>query len=356
MKIGEFIKTMPRLKRYLLVRLRYLTLKKIINFIICEYSMYRKKSNLKSYPYEMLIEPTNICNLACPLCFVGSGKVGRKKMYMSIDKFNRVIDDLSPYLFHAFLYHQGEPLFHKKIIEFIRYAHDANIATTICSNLSFALDDALIEDIIKSGLDTIVISIDGTDSETYQQYRVGGDYEKVFKNLSKFVEIKKRLKLKTPHIEWQFIVMKHNEHQIEQAKSLARQIGVDSIAFINALLTHSSYDSEMSEVWLPKNSKYRNRVLLDKSDDLIYGCWWPWRTAIIHCDGNISPCAYTYYDRDDFANYGKSFKHIWNNKHFMAARRFISRNEITPGIELPCSKCSAINHCKTKHLIGDLPE
>lgn len=323
-----------------------MTLKKIINFIVCEYSICRNAYNLKSYPYEMLIEPTNICHLACPLCFVGRGNVGRKKQYMSIDVYKHIIDELGPYVFHAFLYHQGEPLFHKRIIEFISYAHNANIATTICTNLSFPLDDVLIEDIIRSGLDTIVISIDGTNSETYRQYRVGGDYDKVLYNLSKFVEMKKQLKADTPHIEWQFIVMKHNEHQIEQAKRLAEQVGVDSIVFINVLLPHSDYNAEMSEAWLPTNAKYRNRILLDKTDDLIGGCWWPWRAAIFHCDGNVSPCAYTYYDCDDFAKYDTSFIHIWNNERFLAARKLISKNEITPGLKLPCLNCSAINNEK----------
>ena len=163
------------------------------------------------------------------------------------------------------------------------------------------------------------MAIDGISETTYNQYRLGGDYLKIIENVKSFMALKKQGGYKKPFIEWQFVVFKHNEHEIEDAKKLAKSIGVDNLVFIPA---YTEDDNNHQD----DNTKYKSRKspLLNRKD-----CKDLWTTSTILWDGSIAACCSDYYGDSGFGNINeKSFINIWNNIKFQE-----SRNVIKLGIE-----------------------
>ncbi|MFC1571221.1 radical SAM/SPASM domain-containing protein [Candidatus Margulisiibacteriota bacterium] len=341
MRLLSLFNNINRLMYYCRVRLKYLTIKKLINLILTEYFYFKKQIFLKSYPYELIIDPTNACQLKCPICYTGRNKSGREKGVMKFSPFKEIIDELSPYALHVFLHNWGEPFLHKEILKFIHYAHNANLATTISSNLSFPLKNNQIEEIIDSGLDTLVISADGITPGVYGEYRIGGNFEQVLANIKLLAQKKREKKSKTPHLEWQFLVMRHNEHQIAKVEKFAKGLGINSVVLGNICFLHNETDLKIIEKWLPTNKSFVNKKWHDKCDNLIKGCWWLWRAVVINWDGRVTPCCYLDNSTSDFASFNRPFKDIWNNSYYTSARNLFTKRKINSTINTICNNCNA---------------
>ena len=133
----------------------------------------------------------------------------------------------------------------------VRYASDKKIYTATSTNAHF-LTKENAEKTVQSGLDRLIISIDGTTQEVYENYRIGGKLEKVLEGTKNIIQAKKRLKVSKPHIIFQFLVVRPNEHQIQEAKELAKKLGVDEIKFKTAQI----YDYENGSDLIPTLDKY----------------------------------------------------------------------------------------------------
>ena len=131
------------------------------------------------------------------------------------------------------MYFQGEPYLNPDFLEFIRYANSKNIYTATSTNAHY-LDDEKARKTVESGLDRLIISIDGSSQDTYEQYRIGGQLEKVLEGTKNVIRWKEKLGSKTPHVIFQYLVVKPNEHQLEEVQKLADEIGVDEVAFKTA--------------------------------------------------------------------------------------------------------------------------
>ena len=92
----------------------------------------------------------------------------------------------------------------------------------------------VLEDLVKYQVRRITVSIDGASSETYQKYRVGGDFERVIANVRKLNEYKKAYKSEYPRLRWQFIVFDHNVHELRAAQDMAKSLGMDFYAKPNS--------------------------------------------------------------------------------------------------------------------------
>jgi len=166
-----------------------------------------QKNILWGRPPVLTIEPTNLCNLRCPLCTTGNGEMTRAPGQMNLNTFKHILNKMADDIFFLLLYHQGEPYLNKDFLEFVRLAKKKNIYCTTSTNAHY-FSEQNIRDTIASGLDSMIVSIDGVTQETYEQYRVKGSLEQVIEGSRRFMQIKKELKSKTPLIAWQFLVMK----------------------------------------------------------------------------------------------------------------------------------------------------
>jgi len=319
--------------------LKHMTFKRFFNVCIVEWEMMMGRSFLRGYPYQLVIDPSNICLLRCPLCFTGRKNLGRPQGQISFDLFKKVIDELGRFGLHVFLHNWGEPLLHKDIYEFIRYASEANLGTTLSSNLSFQMSEEAAEKLISSGLENLIVSLDGASRRTYEIYRIGGNFDQVVSNICLLARKKKELSKKLPLLEWQFLMMRHNEEEISEAQHKFQELGFDSIFFAKVNLPHNENDPNLAEDWLPVDKRKRLSYSYDKAENITGRCWWLWRAIVINYDGGVSPCCYIDDKNTDFGNIAHdSLNNIWNSISYRSARTLFSSNKSTANRTV-CDSC-----------------
>lgn len=296
-----------------------------------QYSRKTGKANISGLPISIAIEPTTSCNLRCPECPSGLRSFTRPTGMLDQPLYQRIIDQLAPSLNYLTFYFQGEPYLHPDFLSMVKYAADKNIYTATSTNAHY-LNDERARMTVESGLDRLIISIDGTTQDTYQSYRVGGSLEKVMEGARNMVMWKKKLKSATPHLMFQFLVVKPNEHQIPEVYKLAKEIGIDEVV----LKTAQIYNYENGSDLIPVQDQYaRYKKQADGKytikNKLDNNCWKMWHSCVITWDGKVVPCCF---DKDAHHVLGDlnttSFKDIWNSKAYNNFRQSLlrSRSEI----------------------------
>ena len=202
-------------------------------------------------PFSISFEPTTSCNLRCPECPSGLRAFTRPIGMLEKDFFTNTIEELHKEMMYLIFYFQGEPYLNPDFLDMVKFATQKKIYTATSTNAHYLNDDNARRT-IESGLDRLIISIDGTTQEVYQQYRIGGKLEKVLEGARNIVKWKKQLNSKTPYVFFQFLVVKPNEHQIEDIKKLAKEIGVDDVRFKTAQI----YDYENGNALIPTIDKF----------------------------------------------------------------------------------------------------
>jgi MoaA/NifB/PqqE/SkfB family radical SAM enzyme len=170
---------------------------------------------------------------------------------LDVDFFKNKIDELKDHLIYLTFYFQGEPYLHSKFLEMAKYASENKIYTATSTNGHY-LNDQNARKTVESGLDRLIISIDGTSQETYENYRIGGTLDKVIEGTKNIIRWKKELKSSKPHVVFQFLVVKQNEHQLAEVIRLAKELDVDDLQFKTAQI----YDFENGSPLIPENEKY----------------------------------------------------------------------------------------------------
>src|SRR5687767_12618118 len=302
-------------------------------------SKWTKKPVQWGYPVSVSFEPTTSCNLRCPECPSGLRAFTRPTGMLKKDFFRETIDQLYKDLYYLVFYFQGEPYLNPDFLDMVKYANSKGIYTATSTNAHYLNDDNARKT-VESGLDRLIISIDGTTQDVYQQYRVGGKLSKVLEGARNIVKWKKELNSKTPFVFFQFLVVKPNEHQVEDVKKLAKEIGVDEVRFKTAQVY--DYENDPNNL-IPTNTKYSRYTknadgTHSAKNKLSNHCWKLWHANVITFDGLVVPCCF---DKDAMHQLGnlknESFKNIWNNSNY---KQF--RNELLLGrknIDI-CANCS----------------
>jgi radical SAM protein with 4Fe4S-binding SPASM domain len=254
------------------------------------------------------------------------------------DFFRDTIDQLSKDLLYLVFYFQGEPYLNPDFLKMVKYASGKKIYTATSTNAHY-LSEENARKTVESGLDRLIISIDGTTQDVYQQYRVGGQLNKVLEGTKNIVKWKKELKSKTPFIIFQFLVVKPNEHQIEEVKKLGAELGVDGVWFKSAQVY--DYERDPNQL-IPENEKYSRYKKKDGryvyKGRLANHCWRLWHDPVITWDGLVAPCCF---DKDAQHKLGdlknQSFREIWNNKEYRQFRQKIMSGRKNIDI---CANCS----------------
>lgn len=332
-----------RLLSYLGSLVRHSTTRRVANLFQNEYEYQTRKTVLKSYPPQITVDITNRCPLHCPLCATGQGDLQRPHSVMPLDDFRSLVRQVAPRAFQVFLYCWGEPLLVKNIHEYIREARLAGLAVTLSSNLSVRLSNDAIEALVLSGPARILVSLDGLDAHTYNKYRVGGDFNRVVKNARRIAHTKARLGKTHPELVWQFLVFRHNEHQLEQAHKIYRHWGFDAFEIEKPNLPFGQNDHDTARKWFSKNEAHRLPGPFDIKDNVGDCCFWPWRSAVIAPDGGLNPCCYVGDPQYDVGNVlTQGFDAAWNSPAMVAIRETI----IHKGQTAPCANCSAVVYKK----------
>ena len=294
-------------------------------------SKYRRTPITPSFPLSVSIEPTTSCNLRCPECPSGLRSFTRPTGNISNALFQNIIDELSPWLTNLTFYFQGEPFLHPQFLDMVSYAAERGIYQTTSTNAHY-LNEHTAQKVVRSGMDRIIISIDGFTQEVYEQYRRGGQLSKVLEGTSNLIKARKELKSRKPFIVFQFLVVRPNEHQISEIKSLARSMGVDAVKFKTAQI----YDYENGSDLIPTQEKYSRYQQTESGSwkiksGLENNCWKMWSSSVITWDGRVLPCCF---DKDGKYVMGnlqtQSFQEIWMGENYNQFRTSIlnSRRDI----------------------------
>jgi len=315
------------------------SLRRIVNYFLAYYQYYFKHSRLISRPIYITVDISNICQLRCPLCPTGQVLPGREKKNMSFELFKKIIDELSPYAYGLDLYHWGEPFFNQDIFKMVKYAVDKGLFTNISTNFQILFKGKDFFDLLFCGLHHLIVSLDGSSQESYQKYRIGGDFQRVVENIKGIIRAKIELKKRFPFVTLQFLVNRHNEHEIDKIKLLAKELQVDQLS-LSPILINIKNDIEFKE-WLPQDQRYscydyQNRTKKKRQNN----CNWLWLHAVINPDGGVSPCCHVYHTSTDIGNVvGQNFRAVWNNKFYRDSRRFLKERRIVADSKLPCYFC-----------------
>jgi radical SAM protein with 4Fe4S-binding SPASM domain len=308
---------------------------KMYNFLLNYLSQKFRRTRAWGYPPFIMVEPTSRCNMDCPMCFVRDLKDKYQPGDLTLSNFNKIIADLGPATITLALWGYGEPLLNKHIAEMIAIAKRYGIFTSVSSNC-YSLSKDKAEALIDSGLDYLIASVDGASEETYARYRSPGKFQRVIDNMRYMCRRKKELGKSNPFVEWQFIVMKGNEHEIGKARDLALSIGVDKFSLKKAWIMEWDNPAD----YLPSHPKYHLQIYKGKLDD--NPCSRPWNAPMITWKGDVMVCCadFSYGHRMGNMFEEGTFAKIWNNDKFRFFRKQVSRNINSIDI---CRKCAAKN-------------
>ncbi len=295
------------------------------------YSRLTGKPAPKGLPASMSIEPTTACNLRCPQCPSGLRSFTRPTGFIDLGLYQKIIDESAMHLAYLMLYFQGEPYLHPHFFDMVKYASDKKIYTATSTNGHF-LSDAQAEATVKSGLNRLIISIDGSTQESYAKYRIGGSLNKVLEGAANLARQKKILKSKKPYVIFQFVVFSHNEHEIAEARQQAHAAGADEIVFKTAQI----YDYANGSKLIPTQGTYSRYQKSEQGgyeikNKLMNHCWKLWHGCVVTRDGTVVPCCF---DKDATYEMGnlktETLQEIWYNEAYFNFRShlMVSRKEI----------------------------
>lgn len=254
------------------------------------------------------------------------------------DFFRSLIAQLKGDLVNLTFYFQGEPYLNPKFLDMAKHASENGIYTITSTNAHY-LSDENARRTVESGLDKLIISIDGSTQDTYSQYRIGGHLDKVIEGTKNILKWRKALKSRTPYVVFQFLVVKPNEHQTNDIKQLARGLGVDEVKFKTAQV----YDFENGNPLIPENPRYSRYEKNSEGkwsikNKLLNQCWRMWSGCVITWDGLIVPCCF---DKDASHRMGdlktSGFASIWRSEAYTRFRSSILRSRKEIDI---CTNCT----------------
>lgn len=301
-------------------------------------SLLASSTTVAGRPMNITIEPTNACNLGCPVCETGAGLLGRKTGHMSFEDFRTIVDKVAPHCNTLMFYFMGEPFLNKRAHEMIRYAKDAGIPfIDTCTNGDF-VDPAKI---VSCGLDRVSFQIGGMTQETHEVYRVGGKLARTLEKLEETIRL--RNEQKSPlRIEAGFILMKHNEHEVVPFLQRMKTLGVDRAVVIDPCVRtiaqgHQFLPTDRSH-WIYDEASFAKGVLKPKilPDNV---CPWIYYSLAVHVNGNVVPCCRDTRGEEVMGNLlTESLQAVWNGERYRRFRERIIKNQGDVGI---CRLCSS---------------
>lgn len=302
-------------------------LKAYLNFLSYSLNRVRGVPTVDHYPVMAFVDPTLYCNLGCPACPTGARAGLRPRATLSWDLYRAFLDEVGDYLFKLYLYNLGEPLLHKQTPELISYAKARDIFVMISTNLSLELSDDYLQRLVTSGLDVLVVALDGATAQTYQHYRRGGDFELVRANLKRLQALKQSLGSPTPRLVWQFLVFEHNQHEVETMRQQYKAWGADDYCVGGAYMPVGQLAEGFGPAHTAGFDIYdAGHLHRQKSVQALLHpkpCSWLYGVAVLNANGMVSPCAYTAAEKDDFGQYAPEhgFGAVWNSEKFVRARQ-----------------------------------
>ncbi|HAJ56813.1 MAG TPA: hypothetical protein DCL35_03475 [Candidatus Omnitrophica bacterium] len=326
-----------------------LSFKRLKNWFLAEIAYRLKLVNVPAYPTHLQVEPSNICNLRCPLCHVVTDH--KPRGYLQLEDFKKLMDEVGDYLLFLHFWGWGEPFMNSDFFSMIRYAKSKGLKIITSTNGHFFEDDKNIDQLIDSGLDVLIFALDGLDEKTYEQYRAQGDLQKAMRGLKRLLERRRQRGALFPRVNLRMLVTRDNEGQVETMKEFARESGAD----IFSLKTMCGFDnSAEAGERLPCNREYRRFEYDDFGKPIRKKnrCKKMWNHPTVYLDGSVVPC--DYYTGEElflgkvFPASGGDFWRVWNGEDYKRLRRRFLKGDTR---DFRCGHC-AMNYADVDRCVS----
>ena len=271
-------------------------------------------------PFQLTLEPGNVCNLRCPLCATTHREKRMPKGMLALADAVKILDAF-PWTVQLVLSNWGEPLLNQDLPAIVRAAKARDIEVRLESHLN-NLDRAVAEDLMTSGLDVLVVALDGTTQEAYEAYRVGGELEQVIANVELLCEVQSDRDDSRTRLLWKFVTNTHNHLQVGDARAWAERLGMDF---------------EVVEIWTPPGEP-EWKAEDERGDDREAGgapskCHNLWQAVSVNFNGDVFPCCSEFSPTDRLSNaLEQPFGKVWNSREYRERR---TRNKGA----VDCSRC-----------------
>jgi len=300
------------------------------------------KNKFFDSPRLAMIEIGTTCNLRCPTCPTPRDLIGRPPNIMKMDEYKKIIDAIKDHVHVVLLYYSNEPLLNPSLAEMIKYAEKNNLYAMISTN-AMLLDKKNTDEILDSGLDEILLCLDGMTKEAYEPFREGAKFEIVFENIKYFCEEKKRRKKIKPYIELQYIVTKLNQDQIPEVKKFVEDYKIDRLRLKSLAIGEYNYNKselgELAEKFLPNKedvkTRYKKEAGSIKHKKFTKICSNAKNQIVILDKGQMIMCCYDVKGQYEYGNILESdFKKNWFNKETKIKRKMARERKFPL-----CQKC-----------------
>jgi MoaA/NifB/PqqE/SkfB family radical SAM enzyme len=304
------------------------------------------------YPSALMVEPTNYCNLSCTLCPTGSKWLAHPQGRMNVEAFYRVMDEVGPFLDRVAFWNWGEPFLHPRLLDMFRYTRRFPVWMQVCTNGHFFNDRAFVKDMVKSGVNQVIVSVDGITSESVQKYRgPAAKLESIIHGIQNMISVREEFSGRGPQIEMQFLVMQHNQGEIDEVSKLAESLPVDR--FFLKTINMRREDLETHASLLPDHEKFRRFEQDQQGQWRVKGhptgiCPYIYDTAVILWDGSLLPCCFDAEEKIVLGNaFNGSFYKAWTSPTYNRFRYRVRHHRT----DIPmCSWCPEERQLKKQRL------
>lgn len=268
---------------FLLLAKGKLSLRKIANLAHCYIAYWFKWDRSGETPFIINFELSNHCNESCVFCRSASGKIFDQspkstgepipKGTMRLEVFQDIVRQAKGTLLMAVPYVNGEPFIYKKLGEALRTAKECNVATMIASN-GIMLDEENINKVLDNDLDFIKVHISGYTNDVHQiQHRIG-DVEAIKNNLKMLAKMVREREARILVLV-DYILYKHNAHQLDLFRDFARECG-----FLFSARPGNPRGMEGMEAAQPLRIQSTTHI----------PCDWLWKALTVNWNGDLLPC------------------------------------------------------------------
>ena len=324
----EQVSRFDYLKRHTRKTLPYLTARKIGNLFINALEWKLRVLSPRSLPPYLKVESSPVCQMSCPGCSHRDPeykKLFHPAMNLTLEQFRAIVDPVADTLLGVTLSLGGEPLLNRNLPAIVRYAHSRNIATSFPTNLSMLMTENNAAELVSSGLDALYVSLDGASRETYDRYRIGGDFELVLRNVRLLANAKMAASSGRPRLIWKMVVFDYNRHEIETARRTYKQLGFDGCEFV---------PDWSGEAFNRKRDAFNARLIRDKA-----ACYFPWNAMVITSQGAVKPCCHEPRDFELGNAIQDGVRNVWRSKAYQELRSGFATKNFGHSMHPECRKC-----------------
>lgn len=309
-----------------------LRFEKMFNFLLSRLEAKLRVKKPFAYPVGLQIEPTINCQLTCPLCPRMKTSRGLRPGHMGWDQYEMLMREIGPRLIALALWQWGEPFLHPRIIDMVRLAHNYNIFTIISTNGQFRPKELNAEDLVRSGLDMLIINMDGATEKVFEAFRSGGSLKNVRRFTSAVVKAKRNLGSNKPLLNVRIIATKENEMEVGRVRAFARRVGADAFSVKSLCLFKSASPSNphLPEELAYRSFQYRGMREWQEYIRMPNLCLKPWSWPTLRYNGTLLMCECDHYMHHVLGNVfnASSFREVWRNKKAQRIRSHFHHNGI----------------------------